>query len=477
MTQLVAVVMAAGHGTRMKSALPKVVHPACGRPLVFYPVRAALELGASRVVVVVNPETRPVIEAALTSHLPDAPLTYAVQQVPRGTGDAVRAGLEGVETANDDIVLVLSGDTPLLQASDLTPIVDAVRGGQVLSFLSFEPDDVHGYGRVLRDDAGNPTEIREHRDLRSDAERAVREANAGMYAARADSMRDALARLEPTNAQGEFYLTDIVRLLSGHGALSAHRTSPLSTLGVNHRGELADAEEILFARIRKHWAREGATIVGRPLIDDSVRLERDVVIEDGVRLRGKTSIGAETRVDVGTVIDDSSIGSKTHVKPYCVLNESVVGHGVQLGPFAHLRPGSIIDDEAHLGNFVETKNTRLRRGAKANHLAYLGEGDIGEGANLGAGTILCNYDGFKKSRTTVGARAFIGSDSQLVAPVTIGDDAYVATGTTVTRDVPAGALAIGRVRQENKEGYGLQLRERLRAQAAEAKKAAASDKK
>lgn len=463
MARLTAIVMAAGHGTRMKSRLPKVLHPACGRPLVYYPVRAALAAGAERIVVVVNSDTRAGIEAALSNALPDVSVSYAVQKVPRGTGDAVRAGLEGLVTEAGERILILSGDTPLVEGSDLEPLVHALSSGDVLSFLAFFPDNPTGYGRVLRDESGKPTAIVEQRDLKTPERLRLGEVNAGMYAADAAHLRRALSGLSADNAQGEYYLTDVVRDLGKSGAVSALRVSEDAARGVNHRGELATAEEVLFARIRQRWAREGVSIVGRPLIDETVVLGADVQIEDGVRLRGKTRIGARTRLDVGTVIDDSIFGEDGWVKPYTVARDSIVGDAVQIGPFAHLRPGSQLDAEVHVGNFVETKSTHMRRGAKANHLAYLGDGDVGEKANVGAGTIFCNYDGFRKSKTIIGARAFIGSDSQLVAPVTIGEDAYVATGTTVTSDVPAGALAVGRVRQENKLGYVERLRNKLRA--------------
>ena len=235
-------------------------------------------------------------------------------------------------------------------------------------------------------------------------------------------------------------------------------------VGVNDREQLRECEELMFARIRARWNRLGASVRGDARIDDGVLVGPDATIEAGVRLRGKTSIGAGAIVDVGSVITDSSVGDKALVKPYCVVSDSRIGDGAQIGPFAHLRPESDIEAEAHIGNFVETKKTRLDKGAKANHLAYLGDGIVGEGANVGAGTIFCNYDGFQKHTTTIGKGAFIGSDSQLVAPVKVGDGAYVGTGTTVTKDVPADALAIGRAKQENKDGYASRLRARLKAE-------------
>ena len=473
MSKLIAVVMAAGHGTRMKSSLPKVLHPACGRPLVYYPVRAALDLGADQVVVVANPATLEPVVDTLSKHISREQFELAVQEVPRGTGDAARSGVAELDLSDDDYVLILSGDVPLLRHSDLKPLVDLVKTGPQLSFMSFQAEVPHGYGRILRDAQGRVIEIREERDLRNDAERSVQEVNAGVYCARAGSLQRALASLSPENAQGEYYLTDIVAFLaqkeSVHSVLAAREV----LAGVNDRSQLAAIENIIFERIRRRLAESGVSVVGHPLIDDTVEIAADVRIEDGVRLRGQTQIGEGTLIDVGCVIQDCRVGKNTTVKPYSVLTESQVGDSVQLGPFAHIRPESILEDECHIGNFVETKKTLVKRGAKANHLAYLGDAEVGEKSNLGAGTIICNYDGFQKQRTVIGKGVFIGSDSQLVAPVTIGDDAYVATATTVTSDVPAGSLAIGRARQVNKEGYAAPLREKFKHAAAAAKAAAA----
>src|SRR5690606_9307828 len=264
----------------------------------------------------------------------------------------------------------------------------------------------------------------------------------------------------PENGQGEYYLTDAVRLL-GPARVASVLGHADALVGVNDRAQLHDAEERLFARIRERHGRAGVTVRGDARIDDTVVIEPDALIEAGVRLRGATRIGAGARIDVGAVLDDADVGEGVVIKPYSVITASTVRARAQVGPFAHLRPDSLLEEDAHVGNFVETKKTRLGRGAKANHLSYLGDGDDGDGANVVAGTILCNYDGFRKHRIVIGEGAFIGSDSQLVAPVTIGKGAYVGTGTTVTRDVPDDALAIGRARQENKAGYAPRLKERL----------------
>ena len=465
MSDLTAVVLAAGLGTRMRSTTPKVLHALAGRPLVEFPVRAALELGASRVVVVTS--GHPAIAERLDRAFPGQVVT-AVQDPPRGTGDAARVGLERVETER---VLILCGDTPLVTARELSAVVEAsLQDGVALAVGCAELDEPRGYGRVLTSADGAAQEIREERDLKSDGERAIRLVNAGIYAGRSRDVRSALAGLSPNNAQNEYYLTDIVPALARSGRVEAVVGAADALVGVNDRSQLRDAEETLFARIRARLGREGVTVHGDARIDDTVRVGAGAEIEANVRLRGNTIVGENAFIDVGSVVTDTTIAAGAELKPYSVMTSSRVGEKAQIGPFSHLRPDSEIEAEAHIGNFVETKKTRVRRGAKANHLAYLGDGDIGERANLGAGTIFCNYDGFQKHRTTIGEGAFIGSDSQLVAPVTIGKGAYVACGSSVTEDVPDEALAIGRARQTNKPGYGAKLRARLAEAAREAKK-------
>jgi bifunctional UDP-N-acetylglucosamine pyrophosphorylase/glucosamine-1-phosphate N-acetyltransferase len=449
----------------MKSRLPKVLHPVAGRPLLYYPLRAAFDAGAEHAVIVSSGHAE--IERELVKHFSASRISIAIQSVAKGTGDAARIGLERVETER---VLIVYGDTPLVRAEDLSKLVLALDAPEapLVSLLACELEQPFGYGRVLRDEQGRVQAVREQRDLATPKEHAVREVNAGMYAALASTLGDALQRLVPNNAQGEYYLTDIVELVGG-ARCAAVLGHPDVLVGVNDRAQLHSAELRMFERIRERHARAGVTIHGDAYVDDSVELGPDVVLETGVRLRGATRVGRGTLIDVGCVLDDVEVGEDVAIKPYSVLSKSQVGQKAQIGPFSHLRPESTIEEEAHIGNFVETKKTHVRKGAKANHLAYLGDGDIGENANVGAGTIFCNYDGFQKHRTVIGAGAFIGSDSQLVAPVTIGKGAFVATGATVTQDVPDNALAIGRVRQENKLGYASRLRGRLQA-AKDAKK-------
>lgn len=472
-----AIVLAAGQGTRMKGATPKVMHALCGLPLVHWPVKAAIDAGCDEVIVVVG-HGREQVETYLRGAFGERVRT-AVQAQQRGTGDAARVGLgaAGPSDRNNNVV-IFYGDAPLVRAQDLQAVLGALDAGADpsapdlagrLALATCVVEDPRGYGRVLRKD-GCVVEIREERDLRGDDERAVREINPGIYASSVALLREALAALGTDNAQGELYLTDIVAFARRAGAqVTAVPLDAAVLAGVNDREQLAHAERTMHARIATSWRLAGATVREGARIDAGVTIEPDATIESGAVLRGSTRVACGAVVDVGCVLSNVDVGQGAIVRPYSVASDSRIGARAQVGPFAHLRPDSDVGDEAHVGNFVETKKTKLARGAKANHLSYLGDGVIGEGANVGAGTIFCNYDGFQKHVTTIGPGAFIGSDSQIVAPVTIGANAYVATGTTVTKDVPPESLAISRGRQENKPGYAPKLRARLKAAADEAK--------
>jgi bifunctional UDP-N-acetylglucosamine pyrophosphorylase / glucosamine-1-phosphate N-acetyltransferase len=468
-----AIVLAAGQGTRMRSALPKVMHPLLGLPIVHYGVQAALEAGCDEVVVVVG-HGRELVEKYLadTFGASTKPVRTVVQEKQRGTGDAARVGLTAVGRQAER-VLVLNGDVPLVRAEDLRAVLETLHANKTppaLSMATCVVDDPSGYGRIVRKE-GQVLLIREDRDIRADDERAVREINAGIYAANVALWREALATLQPNNAQGELYLTDVVAFASNAGErIGTVQLGADVLAGVNDRDQLAQVERDMQARIVRQWRMAGATVRDGARIESLVTLEPDVTVEGGAVLRGRTRVARGATVDVGCVLTDVEVGEGAVLKPYTVATDSRIGARAQIGPFAHLRPQSELAEEAHVGNFVETKKTRMGRGAKANHLSYLGDGVIGAGANVGAGTIFCNYDGYQKHTTTIGEGAFIGSDSQLVAPVTVGANAYVGTGTTVTEDVPPEALAIGRARQVNKEGYAAKLRQRLKAAKEESKK-------
>jgi bifunctional UDP-N-acetylglucosamine pyrophosphorylase/glucosamine-1-phosphate N-acetyltransferase len=462
----VAVVLAAGQGTRMKSARPKVLHSVAGWPMVAWPVEAALAAGASRVVVVVG-HGREEVEKDIRARWDDRVRT-AVQADQRGTGHAVQCAMDAIGEASD--VVILYGDVPLLEAEAIEKL-RAARGDRPLALLTCRAPDPTGYGRILREN-GAVVGIREHKDA-SAAERTIDEINPGVYAVETSFLRDALKALRSDNAQGELYLTDVVSRAAPNVASVEWPIASLA--GVNDRAQLAEASKAMYRRIAARHAVNGATVrdLDQAFIDATVAIEPDAIIEHGVTLRGKTRIGQGARIDVGSVLTDVEVDANANVKPYTIAQSSRIGAGAQVGPFSHLRPGSELGPDVHVGNFVETKKTTMAKGSKANHLAYLGDGIIEEDVNVGAGTIFCNYDGFQKHTTVLEKGSFIGSDSQLVAPVRVGKGAYVATGTTVTKNVPDDALAVGRVRQSNKEGYASRLRARMRAAAEDAKKDAA----
>lgn len=453
-------VLAAGQGTRMKSALPKVLHPIAGVPMVVWAIDAAVGAGTDEVVVVVGHGKEKVI-AALAARFGDT-VRAAEQTSQRGTADAVRSGMSAVSPDVTEVVITY-GDVPCVPAAALERLVSARReAGALLSLLTTEVEDPTGYGRILRDAEGRVTAIREHKDATPE-ERKVRVVNPGLYAVDRAFLERSLKEIKSNNAQGEFYLTDLVSMAAETHAVAEVPWEPVSLRGANDRSELADAEAILQARIVLKHRKAGCSVAAGAVIERDVTLEPDVTVGPNAILRGKTSVASGTVIDAGCVLEDAVIGPRVLLKPYSIVSRSEVRAGAQIGPFAHIRPESVVEEDAHVGNFVELKKTRLGPGAKANHLAYLGDGVIGPKANVGAGTIFCNYDGFRKHVTTIGEGAFIGSNSSLVAPITIGKNAYVGSGSVVTRDIPEDALGLARAKQENKEGYGAKLRERFAA--------------
>jgi bifunctional UDP-N-acetylglucosamine pyrophosphorylase/glucosamine-1-phosphate N-acetyltransferase len=435
----------------MRSSRAKVLHELLGRPLVAYPVGLARDLGASPVVAVLGHQLEDV-EAALTARFGDGAVTVVEQAEQRGTGHAVRLAMPALR-GFDGVVLILYGDVPLLRRETLEELVGTARKYQCLAIVTTAPADATGYGRVVRDSRGHITGVVEEKDA-TDEERAITEVNAGIYAAPADFLRSATAGLVAKNAQGEYYLTDIIAVASRSIGVTAVDAEARDVAGVNDREQLAVAENTLRARINRQWQvhatlRDPASIV----IEPDVTIAVDAEIGRNVTLRGRTRVGHGARIEEGSILIDTDVGAHAHVKPYTIAEEAKVGMGAIIGPFARLRPGSDIGVDAHVGNFVELKKTVLGKGSKANHLSYLGDTVVGEKANIGAGTITCNYNGYEKRQTIIDDGAFIGSDTQLVAPVRVGKRAVVAAGTTVTRDVPDGALAISRVEQQAREGY------------------------
>ncbi len=460
----VVVLLAAGRGVRMRSARPKVLHEAAGRPLLdrALDTARAVAAGPEDIVVVISKEGG-AIEDHLKSH--HRGVRVAVQDPPRGTGDAVRAAAKSFGKATT--VVVLSGDVPLVDAAAVRSLVEALRKDRkaAVAVLTARLENPTGYGRVVRDKKKSFVRMREERDS-SIGEREIREINTGTYAFDRVFLEKALPLLTSENSQSEFYLTDVLSLArkaKRHVVLLAG--DPNAAFGVNSRADLARVDALLRRRSAEAAMAAGATLV-RPetiTLDDSVVLEPDTLVEPFVTLLGKTRVGSGTVVGQGTVARDAVFGRNVTVKPYCVIESAAVGDGSVVGPFARLREGTDLAAGVHVGNFVETKKAKLHEGVKANHLTYLGDTEIGERTNVGAGVITCNYDGFEKHRTTIGRDVFVGSDTQLVAPVTIGDGAVIAAGTTVTEDVPGNALALARAPQTNLAEGGAKYRERRSA--------------
>ncbi len=457
-------IMAAGLGTRMKSELPKVLHKIAGRPMLHWVVTAARVAGAQRVVAILG-HKHEVVKASLDADFGAGSVDIALQPEQRGTGHAVQCALPAVANEPDDrIVVILTGDAPLLASERIAELTAACAASPAgMALLSTVPPRPMPYGRLVRDASGKLDKIVEHADA-TEAQRKIQDTNAGFYAITLGHLRKDLATLRADNAKGELYLTDLVARAAARGGATSIDAPFTEVAGINDRVDLAAVELEARRRINEAWMRAGVTMVdpASTYIDAEVGpLGKDVWLAPNVALRGKTSIGDGVRIDLGSVITDVQIAENAYVKPYSALTETTIGPRAMIGPFTHCRPGSRVDEDVHLGNFVETKKTHMMAGAKANHLAYLGDASVGAKANIGAGTITCNYDSVGKYRTTIEAGAFIGSDSQLVAPVTVGRDAYVGAGTTVTKDVPRGSLAITRVKQVNVEGWADRFRENL----------------
>jgi bifunctional UDP-N-acetylglucosamine pyrophosphorylase/glucosamine-1-phosphate N-acetyltransferase len=448
----VVLILAAGAGTRMKSDTSKMLHAVAGRALITWSIETARAGGAGRIVVVLGHQHEAVAQVIEQRYGAGA-VEIVVQTRQNGTGHAVMTAMPALEGEPDGRVLViLTGDAPLLRAERVKQLAAAC---DPMALLSTRPSEPVAYGRLVRDASGALVKIVEHGDA-SEAERAIDEMNAGFYAVKLGVLRSKIGSLTADNAQRELYLTD----LAGGAAVTE---APFDEVrGINDRIDLAAVDAAARLRINREWMARGVTIVApeQAFIDADVGpIAPDAWIGTNVHLRGRTRVGARSRIDTGCVLQDVTLGEDVWVKPHSVMTEAEVGDRAQIGPFAHCRPGTRLDAEVRVGNFVETKMAHLMQGAKANHLAYLGDAAVGARANIGAGTITCNYDGVKKYKTVIEAGAFIGSDSQLVAPVTVGRDAYVGSGTTVTRDVPRGSLALSRAKQVNVDGWADRFRE------------------
>lgn len=445
---ITAVVLAAGEGTRMRSSTPKVLHPLCGRPMLLHVVDALCALPLERIVVVVGHGAERVTKTLQEQLATELPVEFVEQREPRGTGEAVSVALSASVfddlDAEDDLIVV-PGDTPLLRSETLAALATEHRVSEAAAtILTTRPSDVSGYGRVLRDKNGRVDRIVEDADA-TEEERAVDEINTSIYCFRRNLLAPALRRLSPENVQGEYYLTDAIEVLrrAGH-QVHAVEADPAEVLGVNDRSQLATAEAELRRRINASWMREGVTMVDpeRTYIDAMVELEADVRLLPGTMLEGRTVIGTGAVVGPDARIVDSVVGAHASIASSLVC-DSEIGDSCTVGPYANLRAGTRLAPGAKVGAFVETKNADIGEGTKVPHLSYVGDADIGPRSNLGCGTITANYDGANKHHTTIGADVHTGSNSVLVAPITVGDGATIAAGAVVTHDVPAGALAKG----------------------------------
>jgi bifunctional UDP-N-acetylglucosamine pyrophosphorylase/glucosamine-1-phosphate N-acetyltransferase len=458
MSDIHIVVLAAGKGTRMKSVLPKVLHEAGELHLIEHVLRAAGELSPKSTTVIVGHQAD-VVEQALSKRLG---LRFASQQPQLGTGHALLQA-EPTLAGEHGTVVLLSGDVPLLQPATLDALVRRHReAGAAATILTAVVDHPDGYGRIVRAPPESETRpggidaIVEHKDATPE-QRAIAEINSGIYAFDLDGLFDALKAIGAANAQGEYYLPDLVTIYRARGRVveSVVAQDPREILGVNSRRELAEVGAILKTRRNEALMESGVTLIdpASVFIGPDVTIGADTIIHPGVYLEGRTTIGAGCLIHSGVRIVDSRIDDQVVINNFCVISESHVSRGAKVGPFAHIRPQSDVGEDAHVGNFVELKKTSLGRGSKANHLSYLGDAAIGEKVNVGAGTITCNYDGVAKHTTVIEDGAFIGSDTQLIAPVRIGKGAYVAAGSSITDDVPAESLAIARGKQTNKLGW------------------------
>lgn len=445
---LSVIILAAGQGKRMRSELPKVLHPLGGLPLLQHVIHTAKELGSTTIHVVYGHGGEQVREA-----LAHEDVNWVLQQQQHGTGHAVDQAMHLI--ADDDVVLVLYGDVPLIKADTLASLVAQAEQGN-LSVLTATLDNPFGYGRMVRGADGGLTGIVEQKDA-SEAQLHIKEINTGFLSAPAGKLRDWLNRLDNSNAQGEYYLTDVVGMAAGDGAVvgSIGVEDEYEILGVNDRAQLATLERVYQSRMAEQLMRSGTTLADPVRIDVRGELVAgiDCFIDVNCVVEGKVALGARVRIGPNCYIKNSSIGDDVEILANCVIEDSTIGRQSRIGPFARLRPETELAERVHVGNFVEVKKSRIATGSKVNHLSYIGDTHMGSNVNVGAGTITCNYDGAYKHLTEIGNDVFIGSDSQLIAPVKIGDGSTIAAGSTITREVPPGELTISRSPQETRVGW------------------------
>lgn len=451
MTDIQCIILAAGEGVRMCSSTPKVLHKACDRPLIGWVLEAAKPLLAGK---------KPIVVAGcgarqVKDHLGES-AQYVIQESQQGTGHAVMCAIEHIR-AHEGVTLVLAGDMPLIETAHLASLVALCEAGAAAALLTAVAEAPGGYGRVLRDGKGNVLGIVEERDA-DEAQKQIREINASVYAFQSQALLEALSSLNCHNAQGEYYLTDTIEHLAKNGgSVTAVTAEAQASMGVNDRVQLAAAQKALQKRVNEALMRQGVTIIDpeNTYIGASVRIGRDALVYPGCVIEGPSEIGEGALIYPGCLISGSFIGAGAEVRSSQIV-DARVDENARIGPFVHLRPEASVGKGCRVGNFVEIKNARVDDGAKVSHLSYIGDGSIGKKANIGCGVVFVNYDGQKKSRTVVGDGAFVGCNANLVAPVTVGAGAYIAAGSTITDDVPEGALGIARARQSNKDGWALE---------------------
>jgi len=460
MKNIGVILLAAGQGTRMKSSVPKVLHPLAGKPLFLHALGVAKQLKPSAIAVVIGHEAGAVRDAYRGEDV-----AWVTQEQQLGTGHAVLCAKPILGDFCGDVV-ILSGDVPLIQECTLAAMVQTHREhNAAVTLMTAVLDMPTGYGRIVRDASGDMTGIVEEKDATA-AQRQIQEVNAGVYVTTPQFLFGALQEVRNDNRQGEYYLPDVaaIGLRDGKKIATFRVDDPGEMMGINTREELARMEKTLQERINRKWMDAGVTLKDpqTTYIEEAVSIGKDTVIGPNSHLRGRTVVGERCEIDGSAYITDAEIGDGVHLRFSVVLTSCRIDRGAIIGPFAHLRPGTALGPNVHIGNFVETKEAHLGEGTKANHLTYLGDVTIGRDSNIGAGTITCNYDGFKKYRTKIGDRVQVGSDTTLVAPISLGDDVYVATATTVRHDIPAGALVFNERQERTREGWTQEKRKKMK---------------
>ncbi len=447
MSKVSIIILAAGQGSRMKSALPKVLHPIAGKALLQHVIDTAYQLAANKIITVYG-HGGDIVPTTIN----DDNVKWVVQEQQLGTGHAVDQAMPELE--DSDIAVILYGDVPLIKKQTLTKLIEYAK--KDFALLTVNLDDPTGYGRIVRNADGKVERIVEHKDA-TEEEKLISEINTGILAVNAGELRNWLKRLDNSNAQGEYYLTDVIAMAVNDDmqVKTVNPENEQEVLGVNSRSQLAELEGFYQLSNAQKLMEQGVTVMDPTRLDirGNVTLGKDVTLDINVILEGDVVIGDNVSIGANCVIKNSSIDRGVVVQPMCHIEQAQIGAESKIGPFARIRPGTQLANQTHVGNFVEIKNSNVAKGSKINHLSYIGDTDMGEGVNIGAGTITCNYDGANKYRTEIGDNAFIGSDTQLVAPVKVGDNATIGAGSTITKDTPENELTLTRTKQTSIKGW------------------------